>query len=137
VITTKTRHFDSEGIGFILETPKYSIGYTSDTEYTQEIAEQYKNCGLLILNCKYPGDEAKPGHLCSVDAAKFLNTAQPKLGVITHFGIKMIEADPIYEAREIQKQAGVEVVAAKDGLMINPNSFSTRMKQVKLDTFKE
>jgi hypothetical protein len=47
----------------------------------------------------------------------------------------MIEADPIYQAREIQRQAGVEVVAVKDGLLINPVSFSSRMRQESLETY--
>ena len=135
--TTKTKHFDSNGIGFIFETPKYSIGYTSDTEFTEEIADQYKGCGMLILNCKYPREMQEQGHLNSDDVVKFLQKAKPKLAVITHFGIKMIEANPMYEARDIQRDSKVEVVAANDGLMINPTSFSTRMRQISLEPFKE
>lgn len=135
ISTTKTKHFDSEGIGFIFETPKYSIGYTSDTEFTEEIADQYSKCGMLILNCKHPKELKQEGHLNSDDVVKFLQKTKPKLAVITHFGIKMIEANPLYEARDIQKDSKVEVVAAKDGLMINPTSFSSRMRQVTLEPF--
>ena len=135
--TTKTKHFDSEGIGFIFETPRYSIGYTSDTEFTEEIADQYKRCGMLILNCKHPKGIREPGHLNTEDAVLFLKKAKPKLAVINHFGIKMIEANPLYEAREIQKESGVEVIAAKDGLLINPVSFSSRMRQISLEPFSE
>ncbi len=137
IITTKTKHFDSEGIGFIFETPKYRIGYTSDTEFTQEIADQYSKCGMLILNCKHPLGVKQKGHLSTDDAIKFIQKAKPKLAVINHFGIKMIEANPMYEAREIQKESKVEVVAAKDGLLINPVSFSSRMRQVTLEPFGE
>ena len=137
IYTTKTKHFDSEGVGFIFETPKYSIGYTSDTEFTSEIADQYKKCGMLILNCKYPKDMKEPGHLNTGSVVKFLGKAKPKLAVITHFGIKMIEANPMYEAREIQKMSKIEVAAAKDGLLINPVSFSSRMRQISLEPFGE
>jgi ribonuclease BN (tRNA processing enzyme) len=137
IYTTKTQHFDSEGIGFIFETPHYRIGYTSDTEYTDEIADQYAKCGMLILNCKFPADMKEPGHLNVESAIKFIKRAKPKLAVITHFGIKMIEADPIYQAREIQRQSETEVIAAKDGLLINPVSFSSRMRQSTLEPFSE
>jgi ribonuclease BN (tRNA processing enzyme) len=135
IYTTKTQHFDSEGIGFIFETPRYRIGYTSDTEYSDHIAAQYEKCGMLIINCKYPNDMKAPGHMNPDDVVKFIKKAKPKLAVITHFGIKMIEADPMYQAREIQRQAGVEVVAVKDGLLINPVSFSSRMRQESLETY--
>ncbi len=137
IITTKTKHFDSDGLGFIFETPKYKIGYTSDTEFTDEIADQYKGCGMLILNCKYPKEMKEPGHLNSDEVVRFIKKAKPKLAVINHFGIKMIEANPLYEARDIQKESKVEVVAAKDGLLINPVSFSSRMRQISLEPFSE
>jgi ribonuclease BN (tRNA processing enzyme) len=137
IFTTKTKHFDSEGIGFIFDTPKYRIGYTSDTEFTDEIADQYKDCQILILNCKYPASEKHEGHLNTIDAANFIARAKPKLSVITHFGIKMIHADPIFEAREMQRQTGLDVMAAVDGLIINPMSYSAKMKQESLESFKE
>lgn len=137
IITTKTKHFDSDGIGFIFQTPRYSIGYTSDTEFTEEIADQFKGVGMLILNCKFPKGMKQAGHLNSDDVVKFIKKVKPRLAVINHFGIKMIEANPLYEAREIQKESKVEVVGAKDGLLINPTSFSSRMRQVTLEPFKD
>ncbi|MBW2991263.1 MBL fold metallo-hydrolase [Candidatus Woesearchaeota archaeon] len=137
IITTKALHYDSDGIGFIFETPKYSIGYASDTEFTPEIADQYSKCGMLILNCKHPREMKEPGHLNTDAVVEFIKKAKPKLAVITHFGIKMIEANPLYEAREIQKESKAEVVAAKDGLLINPVSFSSRMRQISLEPFGE
>lgn len=137
IYTTKTQHFDSEGIGFIFETGRYRIGYTSDTEYTDEIADQYKHCNMVIINCKYPKDIKMAGHMNAEDAAKFLKRIKPKFAVLTHFGVKMLEANPMYVARDIQRDSGVEVAAANDGLMVNPVSFSPRMRQVTLEPYKE
>jgi phosphoribosyl 1,2-cyclic phosphodiesterase len=92
---------------------------------------------MLILNCKYPREINEPGHLNSDDVVKFLQKAKPRLAVITHFGIKMIEANPMYEARDIQRESKIEVVAAKDGLLINPVSFSSRMRQISLEPFTD
>lgn len=137
IYTTKAQHFDTESIGFIFETPKYRVGYTSDTEYTEEIADQYKDCQILILNCKYPVEEKAPGHLSTADAAMFLQRAKPRLAIITHFGIKMLQSDPMFQAREMQRISGVEVLAATDGLMLNPVSYAGRMKQESLENFKK
>lgn len=135
IYTTKTDHFDSEGLGFIFETPKYRIGYTSDTDYNDEIAEQYRNCGILIVNCKNPKDSKQKGHLSTDDVVKLLNKAKPQLAVITHFGIKMVQEGPLSLAREIQRQTGVEVLAATEGMSINPSSFAGTMKQMPLNEF--
>ncbi|MBN2052542.1 MBL fold metallo-hydrolase [Candidatus Woesearchaeota archaeon] len=135
IYTTQTKHLDSEGMGFIFETPRYRIGYVSDTEYSDEIASQFEKCGMLILNCKYPREMKGTGNLNVDDAIKFIKKASPKLAVLTHFGIKMIESDPMYQAREIQRETGVEVIAAKDGLLINPVSFSSRMRQSTLEPY--
>ncbi len=135
--TTKAQHFDTESIGFIFETPRYKIGYTSDTEYTEEIAGQYKDCHVIIMNCKYPLEEKTPGHLSADDAAEFLKIAKPRLAIITHFGVKMLQADPLFQAREIQRISGVEVLAATDGMMLNPVSYAGKMKQESLESFQE
>lgn len=136
IYTTATKHFDSEAIGFIFETPRYKVGYTSDTEYSDEIADQYKHCSLLIINCKFPADMEEPGHMNVNDVIKILKRVKPKFAIITHFGIKMLEANPMYVARDIQHECGVEVIAATDGLMINPASFTPRTRQVTLEPFK-
>ena len=35
----------------------------------------------------------------------------------------MLKADPLNEAREIQRVTGVQTIAAKDGLLISPESY--------------
>ena len=74
-------------------------------------------------------------NLSSDDAIKIINAVKPKLAIIHHLGIKMIEADPMYEAREIQKKTNTQVIAAKDGLTVNPISHSSSVKQKRLGSF--
>jgi hypothetical protein len=47
-----------------------------------------------------------------------LRQAKPKAVVITHFGIKMINADPEKEARYLEKETGIPIIAAIDGMKI-------------------
>jgi len=63
---------------------------------------------------------------------KIIEEAKPKLTIIQHFSKKMIDAEPMAEAREIQKRARQQVIAAKDGLIINPVSFSAKGRQTVL-----
>ncbi|MBR9683753.1 hypothetical protein GOV03_04400, partial [Candidatus Woesearchaeota archaeon] len=55
--------------------------------------------------------------------------------IISHFGLEMLKADPILEAREIQKQTGVQTIAAKDGLIISPETYAAKSPQIRLSGF--
>ena len=121
IITTTAKHKDTDAIGFIFETQKYRLGYTSDTEFTDETAEQYKNCDVLILNVKNPGSAREEGHMSVEDAVHFLRKAKPGKAVITHFGVKMLQSDILAEARHLQRETKVDVLAASDGLILVPS----------------
>ena len=47
----------------------------------------------------------------------------------------MLRADPMYEARHIQKNSGTQIIAAKDGMVINPVSFSSSVRQKTLKSY--
>ncbi|MBD3204411.1 hypothetical protein GF327_09040 [Candidatus Woesearchaeota archaeon] len=125
----KTKHSDENAVGFKIFSKKFTLGYTSDTEYRKTIAEQYRNCDILILNVPCPGSTEQKGVMNTEQAQKFIQEAHPRLAIITHFGIKMLQADPLYEAREIQKSTGIQVISAKDGMELNPVSFSSSVRQ--------
>ncbi len=135
ILAIKAKHNDPNALGFKFLTPEFTLTYTGDTEYSNELIEQYKNTDILILNVKYPSDKKEKNNLCSADAVNIIKKTNPKLAIITHFGEKMIYADPIYEAREIQKETGCQVIAAKDGTVISPGSYSALMKQKSLKSY--
>ncbi|MEK6949061.1 MAG: hypothetical protein AABX34_02490, partial [Nanoarchaeota archaeon] len=54
---------------------------------------------------------------------------KPRLAIITHFGINFVKADPLYTVREIQKETNVQVIAATDGMIVNPLSYSVDQGQ--------
>jgi ribonuclease BN (tRNA processing enzyme) len=137
--TLKAFHKDPNAMGFKLITPKFTLTYTGDTKYSRELIDQYKKSDILILNLVHPaGEKAKDmDNLCFDDAVKILEKTKPKLAVITHFGKRMLQADPLNEAREMQKLSGVQVLAALDGMSINPVSYSADAKQRTLGVYKE
>jgi phosphoribosyl 1,2-cyclic phosphodiesterase len=139
IIATKTLHADSTGIGLIIQTPDATIGYTSDTQFNAEIAKQYEGCTILILNLLYPfgmnKDECLNG-LCADGAVKIIQKAMPKLAIITHFGVKMVKADPLGVAREIQRITGVQTIAAKEGMGVIPSNYAARSDQKRLTSFE-
>lgn len=133
----KTDHTEQETAGFKFFTPKFVLSYTSDTAYKKELIEQYSKSDILIINHTNPFGAKKPKTLSSDDVVKIINKAKPKLTVLTHFGSKIINNNPIYEAREIQKQTGAQVIAAEDGMSIDPLSYSADMKQKTLNLYRK
>jgi ribonuclease BN (tRNA processing enzyme) len=131
-----SKHSDPHALGFKIFTPEFALAYSGDTSFDSSLAEQYAGADILILNVQHPGKTKEPG-LCSADVIKILKKAQPKLCIITHFAQKMLDAKPLYEAREIQRQSGIQVIAADDGMSINPAAYSAEAKQKTLNTFKE
>jgi len=136
LLALATKQKDPTTIGLRLFGPKFNIVYSSDTAYFRELGEDYKNCDILILNVTYPFGIKGKALLSCEEAIKVINKAKPKLVILTHFGIKMLKADPLYEAREIQKATGIQVIAAKDGMAINPISYSTSSRQKTLNMYK-
>jgi ribonuclease BN (tRNA processing enzyme) len=134
ITATHTNH-TVPGIGFKFSAETFTLGYTSDTSYTEALASNFKGTDILILNVVAPFGYSIDGHLNSDDAIKLLSKVKPKVAVITHFGLKMINQDPMYQAREIHKRTGVTVIAAEDGLTLSPEAYSIKKRQKKLSSF--
>lgn len=116
--TTKTKHSDPSAIGFMLNTPEGTIGYTADTELFEGLAGQYKGARVLVLNVVRPLERRIPWHLCTEDAAALISEIKPKLAVLTHFGLAMYNENPSKQCEWISKQTGINTIAAKDGMSI-------------------
>ncbi len=125
----------NHNIGLKIISSKLTVGYTSATEYSSDMAKQLENTDILILDVAAPFKYRIEGRLNSDDAVKMIDRVKPRLAIITGFHPEMIEANPIYEAREIQRQTGVQVIAAHDGLKIDPMSYSAASGQRKLSGF--
>jgi len=90
---------------------------------------------ILILNVPDPRGVERKSHFNSESAEQLIKRVKPQLAIITGFGIKMLQAEPMYEARQIQKESGIQVIAAKDGMTINPISFSATVRQKSLTKY--
>lgn len=98
IIATKSEHsINSNGFKFI--TPEFILSYTSDTKYFGGIEKEYEDSDILILNNKNPFGITDGNNLNSNDSINIIKGVKPKLAIITHFGIKMIKSDVLYEAR--------------------------------------
>lgn len=118
------KHHEENAIGFKIKTKEFTLTYTGDTSFDRKIIRNYEGSDILIMNVVHPSGSENKDLLTSDDAVEILKKAIPNLAIITHFGVKMLNADPLYQAREIQKRSGVQVMAAMDGMIINPKNYS-------------
>lgn len=128
---TKTKH-DEECVGMKLDSPEITIGYTSDTAYFRGLAKEFKGSKILIMNVLRPGTDRWKTHMSTEDALKLVEDVRPELAILQHFGAKMIKANPLYEAREIQRRTGVRTIAATDGMVIELGGLSSEAIQTQL-----
>jgi len=116
---TEARHSDADTVGLRVDAPGVgSIGYTSDTAPYDGLGETYRGCRLLILCVLRPRGKPLKYHLCTDDALRILEEVKPGCGVLTHFGMSMLNAGPEEEAAYLESETGVPTVSARDGMQI-------------------
>ncbi|MDR2846317.1 MAG: MBL fold metallo-hydrolase [Candidatus Methanoplasma sp.] len=110
----KADHSDPTNVGFRFSSEHGIVSYVSDTIFTEEIATQYIGTRVLILPVTTPNDLRINYHMCSDDAAKFINIVKPEIAILIHFGIVMIREGPGAQAAKIENATGIRTVAAED-----------------------
>ena len=124
-----------DSVGFKILCPKFTLAYSGDTEYYKGFEDNFKDIDIIILNVQEPFDKKEKGHLSADDVLKILTKVQPKLVVLTHFGSKMLAADPIEVTRQLEIKSKVNLMAAKDGMTLNPVTYSSGIRQKTLNIY--
>ncbi len=113
------KHSDADTVGLrVTASDVGSIGYTSDTSYFEGIGGKYRGLRLLVLCTMWPRGEPLRYHLNTDEALRILEEASPGCVLLTHFGVKMLNADPEAEAAYLEESTGVPTVAARDGMAL-------------------
>jgi len=124
-------HQDSSAVGFKFFCPRFTLAYSGDTKWYPGLAQEMKGADILILNVPYPGKKGAGLNLDTDSALKIVTEVRPQFVILTHFGLEMLKADPINEAREIQRATGIPTIAAKDGLVVDPDSYGQNKSNVR------
>ncbi len=119
---TRTKHGDPTGIGVKIKTNQGTIGYTSDTEYFEELPQEFKNSRILIANVTRPGNKRIDGHLCSDDLIKMLEIVEPELAMISHMGMLFLRDTPTDQAKYVEQETGVKTIPALLGTKLEISS---------------
>ena len=113
---TPVRHIHPvETYGMLFKTDSHTFAYIADTRYFDGLCESYAS-ELLILNVMLIEPREGIDHLSVSDAAHLIKEIKPKIAILTHFGMGMWKAKPWEIARQLSRQTGVRVIAARDGM---------------------
>ena len=123
--STAGKHFHSvETYGFNFYLPGITISYITDTKFSPDLLVQYPG-ELLIFNVVLLNEipERKIDHLSLEDVKWILPRSRAKNAVLTHFGTRVLQAKPGEIAERLSAETGVEVIAARDGMVLEIDKF--------------
>ncbi|HPD14153.1 MAG TPA: MBL fold metallo-hydrolase [Planctomycetota bacterium] len=120
-LTTPVRHLHSgEAYGLRLDTPRQRISHVADTSYFPELVQHYAPCDVLIVHMVLyqvdPERKRRILHMDLADATRLVGEVRPKLAILTHFGMTVLDAKPWLVAERMSEETGVRVLAARDGM---------------------
>ncbi len=115
---TRSFHNDPSTIGFRISTRDGEISYIADTDYDDALVDEHEGARILILPVTRPLGAKIPYHLSTKEAAKIVEAIRPELAIMTHFGLKMVNENPEYQADWVWKETGVKTIAAEDGMVV-------------------
>ncbi len=121
--------------GFKFITPRFNLAFIPELLPSQELFEFLKSSDILILSMAEDGRSQENFKAVLNNAKKILEKSKPQLAILTGFTYTALRSEPLYIAREMQKSSGVQIIAAKDGMTINPVSFAATVRQKKLGSF--
>ncbi|OGP88295.1 MAG: hypothetical protein A2156_07675 [Deltaproteobacteria bacterium RBG_16_48_10] len=118
--TARKHQHRVETYGLNFKTSPRTISFITDTKFFSELPSLYRGEILVIhvVRLKPIGD-GPIEHLSIEDVRSILKKAKPELTILTHFGMTMIKAKPWVVAAELEKELGLRVIAASDGMKIH------------------
>jgi ribonuclease BN (tRNA processing enzyme) len=116
--TSEPLHHSVETYGITIQGHHQTLALITDTEYYPDLATQFTNTDLLIINVVLHQKKTGIGHLSIPDAEDIIYTAHPKLAILTHFGMTLVNAHPQKIAEDMTTRLGIPVIAATDGLQL-------------------
>ena len=119
--STSQKHLHRvETYGLNFKTTPRTISFITDTRFFSELPNLYRGEILVIhvVRVKPIGDDPID-HLSIEDVKSIVKKVKPKLTILTHFGMTMIKAKPWVVAAELEKELGLKVIAASDGMKLD------------------
>lgn len=118
--TSRIHRHQVETYGLNFKTSPRTISFIPDTKFFPELPDLYWGEVLVIHVVRLrPIGNDSIDHLSIEDVKSILKKIRPRLTILTHFGMTMIKAKPWRVAAELEKELGLKIIAANDGMKID------------------
>jgi len=114
-------HSDPRTQGFKISDGEKTVGFWTDSEFSEELLEFYEDCDWLIIYCTRPKGGSLPQHLSLDEVPEIIQSANPTTAIITHFGYKFLKSDMEEQEEWINEQVEAKVRFAEDGMKFPGN----------------
>lgn len=124
--------FKDDALAFKIHTSRFVLSYIPTLPLSKKILEKFKETNILIVLCRDASKESLFDLLNGIDC---------ELAVLTGFGSSVLADDILELSRSLKKallthnNTRMQIIAAKDGMVINPDSYNIKLKQKKLKGF--
>ncbi|MCD6489912.1 MAG: MBL fold metallo-hydrolase [Thermodesulfobacterium sp.] len=117
--TTCLLKHTAENYGLLFYFPERKVvGFITDTAYFEELAKEFAEANILVINTVRYTPKEGVLHLSIPDVKKLLTKVKPEEVILTHFGMTMIRANPFKVAQELSKELGLKIRACYDGMSL-------------------
>ena len=121
--STPIKHMHGvETYGLNIKIKNSIISLISDTKYFNGLESHYKG-DILIFNVVLLEEKDHIMHLSINDVEKIINKNKPKLSIITHFGMTVINSKPWDIAEKLSNKLNLNIIAATDGKEIDLDQY--------------
>lgn len=109
-----------ETCGIHFEHAAGQVSFLIDTRYFEALRDEYRGADVLVVNVVRSNRDDAPHalHLCMEEVQELVADIRPRKTILTHFGMRLLESDPDRRAREMADALGLDVVAARDGMIV-------------------
>lgn len=110
-----------ESLAYRIEADGFSVVYSGDTDFSENLVEFARGCDILICESSMPDEKKVPGHLTPSLAGKIADLAGVSHLVLTHFYPECNEVDI---EKQCRKSYSGKITLARDLMVIDSFDFS-------------
>lgn len=109
-------HGDPNTQGFKLSTEEKTVGFWTDTEFSEELLPFYEDCDIMVIYCTRPRGRSIKGHTSVDEVPDIMESTEASTAIITHFGYSILDSDLEEEKQWLKEELDEKVIFADDGM---------------------
>ena len=109
-------HTEPKCRGLKISDGEKTFGFWTDSNFSDELTDFYRECDTLIINCNRPKEGSLRGHLSLSEVPDIVEDSSISTVIITHFSDKFLESNLEEEKAWLQEEIDQKVIFAQDDM---------------------